>query len=59
MPRLLYINEKSGHDATIILDNRDACWISVGKKRVLVHSHKHNLWGGLLGSVFLTACPGS
>ncbi|GMO16509.1 MULTISPECIES: hypothetical protein [Bradyrhizobium] len=52
MPRLLYINEKFGHDATIILDSGDACWISVGKKGVLVRSHKHNLWGGLLGSVF-------
>ncbi len=52
MPRLLYINEKFGHDATIILDSGDACWISVGKSGVLVRSHKHSFWGGLLGSIF-------
>ena len=52
MPRLRYINEKFGHDATIILDSGDACWISVGKRGVLVRSHKHNFWGGLLGSLF-------
>jgi len=51
MPRLLYINEKFGHDATIILDSGDACWISVGKKGVLVRSHKHSFWGGLSGSL--------
>lgn len=52
MPRLLYINERFGHDATIILESGDACWISVGKKGVLVRSHKHSFWGGLLGSLF-------
>lgn len=52
MPRLLYINEKFGHDATIILDSGDACWISVGKKGVLVRSHRHSFWAGLLGSLF-------
>ncbi|MGY4513571.1 hypothetical protein [Bradyrhizobium sp. USDA 3650] len=52
MPRLLYTNERFGHDATIILDSGDACWISVGKKGVLVRSHKHSFWGGLLGSFF-------
>lgn len=51
MPRLLYINEKFGHDATIILDSGDACWISVGKKGVLVRSHKYSFWGGLSGSL--------
>ncbi|WP_035679660.1 hypothetical protein [Bradyrhizobium liaoningense] len=51
MPRVLYINEKFGHDATIILDSGDACWISVGKG-VLVRSHTHSFWGGLLGSLF-------
>ena len=52
MPQLLYINERFGHDATIILDSGDACWISVGRKGVLIRSHKHNFWGGLLGSLF-------
>ena len=52
MPRLLYINEKFGHDATIILESGDACWISVGKKGVVVRSHKHSFWGGLFGSLF-------
>ena len=52
MPRVLYINEKFGHEATIILDSGDACWISVGNKGVLVRSHKHSFWGGLLGSLF-------
>ncbi|MBR0741422.1 hypothetical protein JQ581_31270 [Bradyrhizobium liaoningense] len=52
MPRLHYINEKFGHDATIVLDSGDACWISVGRKGVLVRCHKHNFWGGLLGSLF-------
>ena len=52
MPRLLYINEKFGHDATIILESGDACWVSVGKRGVLVRSHKPSFWGGLLGSVF-------
>ncbi|MCK1736563.1 hypothetical protein IVA79_22055 [Bradyrhizobium sp. 138] len=52
MPRLLYINEKFGHDATIVLDSGDACWISVGKKGVLVRSHKHSFLGGLLGGLF-------
>ncbi|MCA1394094.1 hypothetical protein I6F21_06175 [Bradyrhizobium sp. NBAIM03] len=51
MPRLLYINEKFGHDATIILDSGDACWVSVGSRGVLVRSHKHSFWGGLLGSL--------
>ncbi|QAU45902.1 hypothetical protein XH91_11405 [Bradyrhizobium guangzhouense] len=52
MPRLLYINEKFGHDATIILESGDACWISVGRRGVLIRSHKPSFWGGLLGSVF-------
>ncbi|MBB4258737.1 hypothetical protein [Bradyrhizobium sp. CIR3A] len=52
MPRLLYINEKFGHDATIILESGDACWISVGKKGVLVRSHRQNFWGRLLGGLF-------
>ncbi|MCW2079625.1 UNVERIFIED_ORG: hypothetical protein M2193_001800 [Bradyrhizobium japonicum] len=52
MPRLLYVNERFGHDATIILDSGDACWISVGKKGVLIRSHKNSFWGGLLGSLF-------
>lgn len=54
MPRLVYINERFGHDATIVLDSGDACWISVGKKGVLVRSHRDNFWGGLLGSLFGT-----
>lgn len=54
MPRLLYINERFGHDATIILESGDACWISVGKKGVLVRAHKHSFWGGLLGSLLGT-----
>lgn len=52
MPQLLYINERFGHDATIVLDSGDACWISVGKKGVLIRSHKHSFWGGLLGGLF-------
>ncbi|UQR60769.1 hypothetical protein LRP30_27710 [Bradyrhizobium sp. C-145] len=52
MPRLLYINERFGHDATIILDSGDACWISVSKRSILVRSHKHTFCGGLLGSLF-------
>ena len=54
MPRLLYINERFGHDATIILESGDSCWISVGKKGVLVRAHKHSFWGGLLGSLLGT-----
>ena len=52
MPRLVYINEKFGHDVTIILESGDACWISVGKRGVLVRSHKASFWGRLLGSLF-------
>ena len=52
MPRLLYINEKFGYDATIVLDSGEACWISVGTRGVLVRSHKRSFWGGLLGSLF-------
>jgi hypothetical protein len=52
MPRLVYINEKFGYDATIVLDSGEACWISVGTRGVLVRSHKRSFWGGLLGSLF-------
>lgn len=51
MPRLLYINERFGTYATIVLDSGEACLISVGRKGRIGTLSQTKLWGGLLASL--------